>query len=371
MERKILYLTNIPAPYTVEFFNLLGERYKLTVLFEYDTVPEREKNWFCKTGEKYTAVILPDNILKRIRKVIYYLRTAIGPIIIGNYSSAVGILAIMYLKIARRRFYIHADGGEIQKENVLKKKIKRFLISSADWYFSPGKITDEYFRFYGNANSKILRYPFTSVNQKDVLPSCIPLWLKREKRRDMYNFAEDYIGIFVGSITNDKGIDVLLKAAANLNGNIGIHIFGGDITSEYEDKINKLEITNVTFHGFVNPDKILQFIRYADVMVFPTRHDVWGLVVNEALSQGVPVVTTDACIAGKELIDNGENGYIVQSENYMELARRVNQICSSDSMAEEMSQKCIERIKDYTLQSMAAIYGDLIEKCELEIERAL
>lgn len=53
----------------------------------------------------------------------------------------------------------------------------------------------------------------------------------------------------------------------------------------------------------------------ADIFVHPTREDIWGLVVNEAMAKGLPVITTDRCVAGLELIKNESVGRIVPVEN--------------------------------------------------------
>ena len=52
----------------------------------------------------------------------------------------------------------------------------------------------------------------------------------------------------------------------------------------------------------------------SDLFVLPTREDIWGLVINEAMSFGLPIITTRKCIAGTELITDGENGYLLEAD---------------------------------------------------------
>ena len=61
----------------------------------------------------------------------------------------------------------------------------------------------------------------------------------------------------------------------------------------------------------------------ADAFVLPTREDIWGLVINEAMAYGLPVVTTDRCNAGLELIKNNVNGYVVHVDDKGELAKKL------------------------------------------------
>ena len=60
---------------------------------------------------------------------------------------------------------------------------------------------------------------------------------------------------------------------------------------------------------------------FAAFSKMPTREDIWGLVINEAMAYGLPIITTDNCLAGLELIKNEENGYIIPVNNTELLAQ--------------------------------------------------
>ena len=65
-----------------------------------------------------------------------------------------------------------------------------------------------------------------------------------------------------------------------------------------------LNLKNVYFIPFQNSDIIELYFKAADLFVFPTREDIWGLVINEAMANALPIITTDRCVAGLELIEN-------------------------------------------------------------------
>lgn len=363
--KNILFLTNIPAPYTVDFFNEIAKNNKLTVIFDCESETQRNKEWLCKKSNGYKTILFNNKKIGDLKKLFLYLKVKDTYIIIGNYYSFIGICSILYMKKNKIKFFIHADGGEIKKENTIKRYLKKFLISSANWYLSPGNITDEYFKFYGGNDIKILRYPFSSVRKKDTLKTPMSIELKRKERNDIGLFNEEKVGIFLGRIVYGKGLDILIKSASLINKNIGIHVFGGYATQELINIMKRMNVQNIVFHGFKKPDELINIIKYADFMVFPTRSDVWGLVVNEALSQGIPVITTDKCIAGRELIENGRNGYIVHNEDYQEIAQKINQICSNNKTLYEMSKKCLEINERYTIENMVVEYLKQLERCKL------
>lgn len=84
-----------------------------------------------------------------------------------------------------------------------------------------------------------------------------------------------------------KGIDVLLEAACLLNDSeAGFYIAGGRLPENMK-KLVKWN-SQVYFEGFKTKEELRDYYRAADIFAFPTRMDVWGLVVNEAMSYGIP-----------------------------------------------------------------------------------
>ena len=90
----------------------------------------------------------------------------------------------------------------------------------------------------------------------------------------------------------------------------------------------------------------------ADLFVLPTRYDVWGLVINEAMSFGLPIITTDMCIAGMELVVDGFNGFIVPVGNVEELRDRMVYVLSDDSISSKMGESSLRVASKYTIQNM-------------------
>ena len=161
------------------------------------------------------------------------------------------------------------------------------------------------------------------------------------------------IAITVGQFIHRKGFDVLLNAWAKCDKEYELYIIGAEPTKEYLDIKEKLHLENVRFEGFKTKEELNCYYQAADLFVFPTREDIWGLVVNEAMANGLPVITTDKCVAGLELIKDGENGYIVPTENQDELAKRINELLRDDWLREKMAKNNLQKIRRYTVENMA------------------
>lgn len=370
---RVVYLSNVPAPYTVDFYNELGKYVDLTVLFERETATNRNAEWF--TGKvRYFRQIFLKGIKSKTENafcpsVTKYLQDKNTVYIVGDYSSPTGMLAILYLKYRRVPFMIHADGGAIKNEATIKKKIKQFFLSSGSAFFSPGKQTDDYFLYYGRKDVPIYRYPFTSIREADVCQSVLTREDKLKKRQKIGLYDESLVALFVGSISHGKGIDILIKAANMVVNTCTIHVVGGMPTKEIQEQIDREHTYNVIFHEFVKPNEVFEYMRCADMFVLPTRHDVWGLVINEAMSQGLPVITTDQCVAGVEMIKDGLNGFVIPSEDPNALAERINYFVNFPEEMYRMGIQSLIVAKEYTIEKMVTVYAQHIADFAARNER--
>ncbi len=360
--KSALLITNIPAPYTVDFFNELGKKIELTVLFEGETSQERNDDWYTEKAYNFSSLYLSKQENCSIKK---FIDENYDIIIIGNYSSPIGRKAIRYMKKKNLPFYIHVDGGIINKESWLKRKIKQYFLSAATGFFSSGEQTNKYIKHYSK-NSMILTYPFTSVRKVAFCDTPI-LHNQKVNLRDNKIYKEEFIVLFVGQFVHRKGLDVLIDAAKSIRKDVGIYCLGGVPSAELVKQVKEANLGNVHFMDFVRPEKVLTEMRFADILVFPTRYDIWGLVVNEALSQGTPVISTDKSVAALELIKNNFNGVLVSSENAEELAAAINSVFDDIIVLNEMSSNCLKSITDYTIENMAQVYyNDILTFLENE-----
>lgn len=174
---------------------------------------------------------------------------------------------------------------------------------------------------------------------------------------------ENKIILSVGQFIHRKGFDWMIDAYKNLDKEIGIYIIGGAATQEYLDLKNKYKMDNLHFIDFMGKNEILKWYRAADLFVLPTREDIWGLVINEALAQGLPTVTTDKCIAGLELIVNKKNGFIVKCEDEESLLQITESFFEkSEADICLMKKEALSIIKKYTIENMAKNQLDVIKK---------
>lgn len=368
---KVLWLANIPSPYSVDFFNELGKLCDLTVLFELKAAKDRDSSWMTFNFQTFYGVFLKgiqyadDKAL--CPGVITYLDNKYDMIVASTMPTLTGMMAIFYMQLKGIPYIIQGDGGFKKDGKGLKERLKYQLISKAKACLSTGITHDEYYLAYGAIKERLYRIPFTSLREKDVAKRVIPPEKKRLMKSALGINPDRKMVLSVGQFIHRKGFDVLLRAAKLLDPKDEVLIIGGTPTEEYRQIIKEENLENVTFMEFMVPDELREYYKCADLFVLPTREDIWGLVINEAIAQGLPVVTTSACIAGQELVGNGVNGYIVPVEEFEQLAQAIDQVLYS-SKYDEYCINSLKKAKLFTIENTAAVHYQIFERIVAERE---
>lgn len=351
---KVFILTTVMAPYRVQLFSEIGKQCELYVCFEQMRSPERDESWYDESSANFRLVELKkwDASIKTVKaEVIKHIRNIRPDIVIAyEYHTNTSLLMMSYCQLMRIPYLINCDGALLSKS--IKDIVKKFYISKAKGFISSGKMADQYLLHYGAIKNRIYFNHFTSLHEKDIIQK-VPSIEEKEHARKINSIAEQKVILSVGQFIHRKGYDVLLKAVANLPRNIGIYIIGGKATPEYKQIVDEYTLENVHFLDFMSPEELSCYYIAADLFVLPTREDVWGLVINEAMACGLPIVTTDRCVAGVEMIKDKVNGYLVPVGNHELLGTAINDILSNEVMRNNMATENLRIIRDYTYETSA------------------
>lgn len=362
-QKKIIFLTYIPSPYRVEFFNELAKFYNLFVIY-YNSGMETAgwKSQIQKHNYKHTF-LFETSRLKGIFNLIQLINKNKNEIIIiGGYGMLIEIFAIFYLKILKIEFVLNSDGGFITKGR-LKTIFKKILIKSASYWLSSGMNTTRTLQYYGAKKSNIYEYHFTSLTNKDVLKSLLPDDNIIEIKKSFNLKANISYAVFVGQLISRKGIDILINAISIISDkNVEFLLIGdGEQGIELEELVKSCGLeSRIHFLGKKTKEEVINYLRISDIFVLPSREDIWGLVVNEAASNGLALIASDMVGSAYNLIEDGKNGYIISNENIKELALKIDLICSSN--LESMKQESLEIAKNYTIERMVKDHLELFKK---------
>jgi glycosyltransferase involved in cell wall biosynthesis len=162
--------------------------------------------------------------------------------------------------------------------------------------------------------------------------------------------------VFTGTLTAKKGILALIKAWPRITGrykDAELHIFGkdrplatgGSMQAFLLAQINGHPKESVHFYGHVTRDKIFQALQTARLAVFPSYAESFALAPMEAMACGCPTVYTRRT-GGPELIEDGENGLLVDPEQTDEIADAVIRLLSDDDLAKRLGDAGRRRIEE-------------------------
>lgn len=351
---KVLFVTNLPSPYRVEFFNQLGQACDLTVIYERDSASDRDKDWVNQSNGSYKTIFLKNRKIGADKSIgfglIKYLKNSdYDRIVFCGYSSPATIMGISYCRRHKIPYYIESDGGLGNNEKSVKRYLKRYLTGKCEGILTTCDTDVSNFESLGVDKSKIYKYPFSSLKDSDIIDRRVT---EEEKTalRNKLGIKGGKIVISVGRFIPVKGFDTLLEAAKSFDSDISLYIVGGKPTGEYLELSKGLN--SVGFFDFMSFEELKKYYQASDLFVLATRGDVWGLVVNEAMANGLPVVTTYTCGAGLEMVNNGKNGMLVKTDDAGALAKAVNYCLSDTQLTEQLSQNALQTAKKYTIEKM-------------------
>jgi poly(glycerol-phosphate) alpha-glucosyltransferase len=151
-----------------------------------------------------------------------------------------------------------------------------------------------------------------------------------ENRATFQSLKEEVRFLFCGQLISRKGVDVLLQAFDRLvHKGYPVRLVLVGRRAELDQMLTRVSTeakNRISYEGFFDPKRLSQIYSQAHVFVLPSRYDGWGVVVNQALGAGLPVICTDAVGAGYDLVDDGVNGYRVPAGDAEELTSRMEDL---------------------------------------------
>lgn len=366
---RVLFCTNLPSPYRVDFFNELGKYCELTVCYERKISSERDAKWVGKGAQTYREVYLdlkPVGVDRsRGSALRKYLSTnQFDRIIMTNYISLSCMEAIIYCKLKKIPYCIEYDGGFNKADSTPKWMLKHFLLGSAVGHFTTCDEHIEYLKGLGIKSERIYKYPFTSLTESDVERANRFSTEEKEDVRRLLQMYETHIILSVGRFSYEggygKGYDTLMLVAESLSKSIGIYIVGDEPTQEFLNWQKIKNLYNVHFVGFKEKNELSYYYAAADAFILLSKKDVWGLVINEAMSFGLPVITTKQCLAGTELVKDGINGYLIDSNDAEAALQSISKLFSSEERIKQFGKASRNIIGRYTIENMAKRHLEIL-----------
>lgn len=351
---KALVIGSFPAPYRVAVFQELAKEYEMEVYFCTDKNEERAKDWFCKSGALSFEVLDNEvtqkkfaNALRNIKKYDFVLA----------YDSTWtwAMKAMLCCRLHGVPYFVNNDGALPRKSSFLRSMVKKFFFKGAKLCFASGQFSKRYFLENGVKEKNICIHNFTSLTKEDILAAPVSEEEKADLRKKLSLLQDKVYVITVGQFIERKGFDLLLQAWNSIEDTSNAELLligGGGKRSEYEAYIKENNLNNVTIIDFLKKEDLFDYYKASDVFVFPTREDIWGLVINEAMACGLPVISSDMCVATHELVINGENGFIYSVLDVEQMAKYLGTLLQDATLRQQIAENNIRKIQGNTMENI-------------------
>jgi glycosyltransferase involved in cell wall biosynthesis len=347
---KILIVFNQPAPYKVNLFNLLAKDNDIHVIFERKTASNRNKKFYSSNQYNFSHEFFAHGafgeensntgeLVKHLKKHHYDL------IIMNGYATLTEMRTISYMNKHHIKWSLFINGGLVKKESKLKKRLKTKYISSASNYLSPCKEANEYLIYYGAKEENIFLYPNSTIYDRDLVSKPLNNKEKEVLRKEL-NLPQGSIIIspcqFISRKNNMKLLEVFKDRKETL-----LLVGSGVEKEKYLDYIKSNNMNNVIILDYLKSSELNRYYQASNAFITLSKEDIYGHTTNEAMAQGIPVISSNKVVASLHLIRNGENGFIVSPND----TKAIND--ALDNLNEGMYIHSLETARENTLEKQA------------------
>ena len=309
---KIIYdkvfVTNLPSFYKISLYNEISKKRKIFVIFTGDGMDSRNAD-FCK-GTMHFA-----HIHYKYRNLFYrlllslYLSFSLNykELVIGGWDS-LPMWIFSFFSPKRKNSVVVESSAFESKICGLKGLIKRIFIERIrnKAYVSGDTQKDLVLslHFKGHIIKTAGVGIFNYIKQPLFLP-----------RKNVRNF------LYVGRLVEVKNLEFLIRVFNSLP-ELTLNIIG---FGYLENHLKSIAKSNINFLGAVDNKKMVDYYQKNDVFILPSKSEPWGLVVEEALNNGLPVLISNRVGCGPEIV-NDSNGLVFQYDSEDDLVEKIKRI---------------------------------------------
>jgi len=349
---------------TVYFYSDVGikkyfdPQFKIEVDFAKEDILNGYNHYFLKNISKVKNFSFLDFINLEIPKIIFKEKP--DYVWINSWSYFSDWLVIFSTILSRSKLLIRSENPLVhefkkpKRKIFIKKILLGFLFRHTYKFLYIGNQNKDFLKFYGAKEEKMIFTPYAVDNdffqkQKEIF---MP---KRENLRRNFGIdKEDIVILFTGKLSYKKRPLDLLSAYKNLikeikNQNVWLIFVGdGELKKEIEEIIQKENLNKVILAGFQNQKEISKYYIIADIFVLPSGvGETWGLVVNEAMNFGLPIITSDLVGSSYDLVGQGENGYIFKCGDIDELTKYLIELISDSGKRALFCRNSLRIVREY------------------------
>lgn len=354
---RIALITNHPPPFRIPIYHKVARTPDVDLQVIFCSPREPNRQWdlppmqFNHSFLKEHFVQRGSNFIHNNPDVLWKLKQIAPDVIVTTGFNPTHLYAFAYA-VLRGIPHVPMTDGTDQSEQALSRvhrMIRKLVYARSQAFLSASFGGRRLYENYGIAAERCFQSCLCTDNAAFLqeVPSV-------EKAYDM---------IFCGRIVEDKNplftLDVAEGVAKKLQRKVRVLFVGTGEQEELtkQEAAQRSGLVDVVFHGHAAQHELPALYRSARLFMFPTAHDAWGVVANEACAAGLPtIVSPHAGVAG-ELVVDGENGFVCELDRKVWIERTAL-LLSNDALYERFARRSFALVGGYTFDHAAAGFVD-------------
>jgi glycosyltransferase involved in cell wall biosynthesis len=235
-------------------------------------------------------------------------------------------------------------------QNVLYRMVEKKYLQSVDGFIFNSKTTKGAVAgLVGDEKPSVIGYPPTDRFWDKII--------SEKEIRERATSSELRI-LFVGNVIYRKGLHTLLKAVEGValspskgqTSKVRVEVVGGlNAEAKYAEEMRRFVAVNglssaVIFHGTLDNEPLIEMYRQSHLMVVPSSYEGFGIVYLEGMGFGLPAIGTTAG-AASEVITHGEDGYLIEPDDDVTLARILDELANDRELLVRLSANALKRYR--------------------------
>ncbi|MCF2488878.1 glycosyltransferase family 4 protein [Dyadobacter sp. CY347] len=261
---------------------------------------------------------------KERREALFAAFDAYKPTVLNitGYFDPAQVLLMFYARMKGVKVVLSSESSSADNSrSFIKEFLKKLIVNRANAFFCFGKTSAEYLESLGVKPAQI------PVRNAAVIDEEVVSSRYHAGKQENVNIARVARFVFVGRLAPEKNLETLLRAFAKVVPLDAVlwpwelmFIGDGPERSSLEKLTKELQLEHkVLFMGGLPWYKVPDMLVHCDVLVLPSKSEPWGLVVNEAMVCGLPVIVSKNCGCVADLVENGVNGFTFDPDSQQEL----------------------------------------------------
>lgn len=346
---KIVLVTNIPAPYRIPVYNLVARELGNNFLVIFCAKIEPNRHWdfeqfnFCHIYLKKNFRRLRGSFVHNNLDIISELRRFRPDVVITSGFNPTFLYAWLYALLSGCRHVPMTDGWLLSESALsrMHKVVRHLVYRTSRAFIGASKKSLDLYRSYGVAESNLFQSHLCIDNKR------FSTLAKTAVRQYDIMFS----GQFIERKMPDFFVDVACKVT-NMRGAIKVLLLGNGPLKEHV--LKRLTDAGIEFTdaGFVPQKELPNYYSRAKLFLFTTNNDPWGIVANEALASGTPVILSPNSGAAHDLVIDRWNGFVLESKVDL-WAEKVVELLSHNQCWEELHDNALKSVEEFNFDDAA------------------